>query len=147
MKSNEMRTILILIIVGVLIILGIVMWGKKGKGDNPQQQGELTKTEADGTVVNISEKVNEDKKMKGFDITNVELKEKNGETILKARVTNNTKTTQERFFGKIVFLDQSNKEIGRTSVDVPESKAGETIQIEVTITEDYVNAYDYRLEK
>ena len=153
MKKQEKRLILILIIVSALIIT-IIWFVTRNKEDNNVgettenvEQGEFTKVEADGTIVNTSEKLNENKQNIGFEITNINFIKRGNETILTARVTNNTGAEQGSFFGKIVLLDKSGKEIGRIPVMISETQNGEAIDIETSITESYANAYDFRLEK
>ena len=153
MKKQEKRLILILIIVSALIIT-IIWFVTRNKEDNNVgettenvEQGEFTKVEADGTIVNTSEKLNENKQNIGFEITNINFIKRGNETILTARVTNNTGAEQGSFFGKIVLLDKSGKEIGRIPVMISETQSGEAIDIETSITESYANAYDFRLEK
>ena len=92
-------------------------------------------------------KLKQTKENLGFSITNINFVKRGNETILTARVTNNTGTEQGSFFGKIVLLDKSGKEIGIIPVMISETQNGEAIDIETSITESYANAYDFRLEK
>lgn len=153
MKKSEKKMILILIIVSIFII-GAIWFATKPKDEsnneetnNSAAQGEYTKVEEDGTIVNISEKLKENKEMQGFELTNIQFKERNGETILSARVTNKTGETQKTFIGNIILLDKNSKEIGRIPVRISTIEAGESRDIEATITESYANAYDFKLEK
>ena len=153
MKSQEKRMLLILVIVSALIIT-IIWFTTRNKENNNVggttenvEQGEFTKVEADGTIVNTSEKLKQTKENLGFSITNINFVKRGNETILTARVTNNTGTEQGSFFGKIVLLDKSGKEIGKIPVMISETQNGEAIDIETSITESYANAYDFRLEK
>ena len=153
MKSQEKRMLLILVIVSALIIT-IIWFATRNKENNNVggttenvEQGEFTKVEADGTIVNTSEKLKQTKENLGFSITNINFVKKGNETILTARVTNNTGTEQGSFFGKIVLLDKSGKEIGRIPVMISETQNGEAIDVETSITESYANSYDFRLEK
>lgn len=160
MKTKEKKMIIILVVVAIIII-AILLILRKPKDDvgestnNPvasvdQQNtkvGEFAKVEQDGTITNTSQKVKESREMEGFKLSNINLKEVSGETILSARITNITDKKQESFFGNIVLLDKANNEIGRIPVKVSETESGETIEIEASITESYVNAYNFRLEK
>lgn len=151
MKKKEKRMILILILVSILIV-GIVWLVTRPKTNKTNAsgsvaQGEFTKVDNEGTIVNTSEKINEDREELGFSITNVKLEEKNGETIISARITNKTESNQESFFGNIVLFDKQGNEIGRIPTMVSETQKGESIDIEASITESYVNAYDFKLEK
>ena len=153
MKKQEKRMLLILVIVSALIIT-IIWFATRNKENNNVggttenvEQGEFTKVEADGTIVNTSEKLKQTKENLGFSIKNINFVKRGNETILTARVTNNTGAEQGSFFGKIVLLDKSGKEIGRIPVMISETQSGEAIDIETSITESYANAYDFRLEK
>ena len=90
MKSSEKKGILILILVAVLIIAAIWMFtnqkngGANNNGGSTQisqvdaSQGEFTKVEQDGTIVNTSEKLKENKVESGYEITNISYAEKDG---------------------------------------------------------------------
>lgn len=159
MKKKEKRMILILVIVSILIVgvIWLVTRPKTNKtnttgsvaqgGTSSAAQGEFTKVDNEGTIVNTSEKINKDREELGFSITNVKLEEKNGETIISARITNKTDSNQESFFGNIILLDKQGNEIGRIPTMVSETQKGESIDIEASITESYANAYDFKLEK
>ncbi len=158
MKSKEKRNILILIGVGVLIIaiLFVCTRGNKKEeatGGNPAteqnsaSQGKYTKVEENGSIVNTSEKLHENREDSGFLVSNISFEEVNGETVLKARITNKTGADQETFLGNIVLIDKQGNEIGRIPVRVSNTQKDEMVDIEASITESYANAYDFRLEK
>lgn len=160
MKENEKRGILILIILSIVVVVVLVMifrphknneianGGTANQGQTNNGQGEYVKTNAEGEKVNTSEKINSTKEVGEYTLSNVSLKETNGETVMSARITNKSGRDQGGFFGNIVLVDKSNKEIGKIPVKVSDMKAGETREIGATITESYAeNAYDYRLEK
>ena len=161
MKSNEKRGILILILV-VIIIIGIMFAVTRGSKDtNPNinneenielsqvdpSRGEFTKTESDGTVVNTSDKLKEDKVESGFEISNINYTEKDGHTVLEADVTNMTGSSQSAFMAEIVLLDKEGKEQGRIPVAIPDTQTGETICVQAGINDQYANAYNFKLEK
>ena len=172
MKSKEKKAILILVVVSVIII-GVTWYFTRGRNNdvggnagggqvanNPTSgqvannsssnssasQGEFTKNEGD-KIVNTSEKLKENKEESGLLMTGISFEEANGETVLRATITNNTETVQASFFGNIVLLDKSGNEIGRIPVRVSEMQAGEIRDIEASITESYANAYDFKLVK
>lgn len=161
MKSNEKRGILILILV-VIIIIGIMFAVTRGSKDtNPNinneenielsqvdpSRGEFTKTESDGTVVNTSDKLKEDKVESGFEISKINYTEKDGHTVLEADVTNMTGSSQSAFMADIVLLDKEGKEQGRIPVAIPDTQTGETICVQAGINDQYANAYNFKLEK
>ena len=161
MKKKEKQGLIILIMVAILIIA--IIWfatrpkeNKENQGNNKPTtvvssqnaaEGEFTKVESNGTVVNTSEKLKEEKNAQGFEISDIQYKEVNGETILTARVTNMTGSEQKSFWAEIVLLDKAGKELGRIPVEIAETQKGESIRIEASITERYANAYDFKLEK
>ena len=170
MKKKEKKGILILILVGIVIIaiiFGVTRLNNKvDDGKQPAQgnnggssasnlemsqvdpsQSEFTKTESDGTVVNTSNKLKEDKVESGFEISNINFSEKDGHTSLEADVTNMTGTAQGNFMAEIVLLDKEGKEQGRIPVAIPETQIGETVGIQAGINDQYANAYNFRLEK
>lgn len=170
MKSSEKKGILILILVGIVIIaiiFGVTRLNNKvDDGKQPAQgnnggssasnlemsqvdpsQGEFTKTESDGTVVNTSEKLKEDKVESGFEISNISYSEKDGHTELAADVTNMTGSNQGNFMAEIVLLDKEGKEQGRIPVAIPETQIGETVGITAGINDSYANAYNFMLVK
>ena len=159
MKKKEKQRLLILVVVAVLII-GVIWFitrpkNEEIKGNNggtsagtaSLAQGEFTEVKDNGTVVNTSEKLNQNKEESGFLLTNIKLEEKNGETTLYATVTNKTEKEQAAFLGKIVLLDKKGKEVGRIPVMISDMQIGEAIDIQASITERYTNAYNFRLER
>lgn len=156
MKKEEKQGLLILIVVAILVIT-IIWFATRNKEPNEitdASQEKYTNVEADGTIVNTSEKLKEDKEEQGFLITNIEFKQKDGETTFTASITNRTGSNQESFLGNIVLLDKSGKEIGRIPVRLSDMQIGETIDVNAiikdtgaTMTQGYANAYNFKLER
>ena len=164
MEKNErkMKIILIAIIIIVLIVatvwLALLLTNKNNKmiqttktenqiQNETIEQKELTKKEDDGTIVNVSQKLNENKEIDGFIITNINFTEKDGNSEMLACITNKTGYAQEGFLVDVVLYSQQGNEIGRIPASVLPTEANETIQIRAKITENYINAYDFKLEK
>lgn len=149
MKKNEKRMILILIIVSVLIIgvVYILTRPKKSEEENEKPKEEFVEVLEDGTKFNISNKLKEEKTIEGLKIGNIQLTEKNGQSVLLADVTNNTSKDSEVFLINIKLYDKTGKEIAIIPGIVSPVKAGETVQLNAGITEDYANAYDFTVEK
>jgi len=169
MKKSEKKAILILILVCVLVIA--VIWGMttlSNRNNNNEQEnfnevnknetqremsnvdpsrGEFTQTESDGTVVNTSEKLKETKVESGFELSNINYSEKDGNTTFEADVTNMTGSNQGNFMADIVLIDKEGKEQARIPVAIPEMQIGETVGIQAGINDSYANAYNFRLER
>lgn len=160
MRDNSKKGMIIMAILSIVAIIALIIVlpqsekAKKAETKKEQtsdiegaEQTEIIKLNGSGETVNTSKKINQNKELGDFTLSNVSLKETNGETVLSARITNKSRVSQAGFMGNIILLDKQNQEIGRMPVKISEMSAGETKRIEASITESYVDAYDYRLEK
>ena len=150
MEGNEKKRKYIIIAVVVIIVavlaIGIITSKMGNKSEEAQKEESIVEIKDDGTVQNKSNKVKEDREIKGFKVTNIDLiKDTNGNTILTADVTNETGKNQKGFLVEIILLDKEGKELGRIPGAIIETEAGETIELRSEITEDYINAYDIKL--
>ena len=136
---------LCLICIGVYLIFS--SFNKKGGENN----GEISETDAnskyvkvleDGTKVNTSPKLKENKKYKNLDITDLNLTQSDGMTNLKGYITNNTNETQEESTINILLMDDQGNEITRMGAHIKNLKAGETTLLNSSCTFDYSNTYD-----
>ena len=146
MNSNKKTIILIMILVGIILIIFTASM-LINKNDNAIEVEELIKKQEDGSTINISKKLNENKEINGFIISNINFTEKNGDSELLAIVKNETGKTQNGFLIDIVLYDKTEKEIGRIPGTITKTEPGEEIQIRAKITENYINAYDLKIEK
>lgn len=164
MKKKEKQFLAILII-AVVVIIGVI-WlitnnkktenkenGQKIENNGTTMQGEFTKEENDGTIVNTSEKLKEVREVEGFKLSDVKLEGKDGNTMFKALVTNTTSEKKAGFLAKVIVYDKTGNEIGTIPASITGTaddgtvEPGETIQMMCEIDLDYVNAYDYKLVK
>ena len=163
MKKKERRNLLILIIVAIVIIAiltgirnsknSVKNEGENGTGNNIENRtenievGEYEQLLEDGTKLNTSEELKKEKEIEGIKITNIQLTEQGGQTVLLADVTNSTEAETDVIGINIIVLDKEGNEIGRIPGAVSPLKPGESKQLNAGITEDYANAYDFRVEK
>ena len=151
MKSKEKKILLILIIVAIAIIA--ILWfiargGKESKQEETNQvKEEFVQVQEDGTKVNISNKLKEEKELDGLKIGNIQLTEKDGQLTLLANVTNTTSQDVDAFFIDIILYDKDGNEIDTILGLVSPVKAGQTVELKAGITEDYANAYDFKVVK
>ena len=151
MKSKEKKMLLILIIVAIAIIA--ILWfiargGKESKQEETNQvKEEFVQVQEDGTKVNISNKLKEEKELDGLKIGNIQLTEKDGQLTLLANVTNTTSQDVDAFFIDIILYDKDGNEIDTILGLVSPVKAGQTVELKAGITEDYANAYDFKVVK
>ena len=150
MKPEERRNLLILIIVGAIIIGALVMKNRGNNDVNPEEKEikeEYVQVLDDGTKLNVSEELKEAKKIDGLEITNIQLTQKGGQTVLLADVTNPTAQEVGATGIYIIILDRKGNEIGKIPGVISPLKVGETKQLNVGVTDDYANAYDFKVEK
>ena len=103
---------------------------------------DYVKESENGTKINISPKINQDMKLNGLDIKNIQLTCKNGITTLLADVSNNTNKDSEMKNINIQFLDEDNKEIRTVNGYIPSLKIGETTKLNVSMSSNLIIAYD-----
>lgn len=167
MKKSEKQMILVLIIVAVIIIAVLVnvrnsrqekvvdnSTGNTGTSvqTNPNKSGVTETTEEfverleDGTKLNVSEKLAQTKKVGNYEISNIQITEKNGESRLIADVKNTSNAKIGMKFAKLVLLDKEGKEITSTDAIIGDVEAGQTVQLIASVTTDFSNAYDFSIQ-
>ena len=150
MKKKEAIFILILIAIVVAIIVMGAVRKNKAKGNNANgNQGENKvnyEVLEDGTKLNKSSKVNEDKTYNGLKFSNIQLTENGNLTSLIADVTNTTSTATSDFtMVDLTFYDEAGTSLGSTIGLIKPLAAGETTQLNASLTLDYANAYDLKI--
>ena len=151
MKSNEKRMILILLIILAIAII-IFAVNKNKKADNNENKieennvvEEFVEVLEDGTKLNTSTKLHETKNVNGIKIGNIQLTNKNGQSILLADATNETQNSTEEKFVDITLYDKNGGKLGIVKGIIAPLKAGETQQFSVSLQIDYANAYDFEI--
>ena len=108
--------------------------------------GEYTRTLEDGTKLNTSEALNQDKDFDGFKLYNVQLVSRNVTTTLVADIENNTETDyNDGIQANVTFLTDTQFEIITVPTEIPPLKKGETTQLNVNVSFDYSSAYDFKM--
>ena len=153
-KKNNKKGLLmaiILIIIIIVIALIIIQKSKETVPGNSKEEKNSTNTESyveeieDGVKINKSTKLNEAKEINGLLITNIQLTTIDGMTTLLADVTNNSGTETEVKQVQITLLDQEGKELVTVTGIVNALDVGETTELNISMTSDFVNAYDFRV--
>ena len=143
--------IVIAVIIAIIVIININNNNNKTENITPQGQEEQN-TESyveeieTGLKINKSTKLNEAKEVQGLKITNIQLSTKDGMTTLLADVINNSGTKTSLKTVEITLIDKEGNELTKVtgivdSLDVEDSK-----QLNIGMTSDYVNAYDFKVE-
>ena len=160
-KRIQMRKVRKKIIIGVIIIIACIVSAniflKKGTNNINIDENKLeiydssiadyVKKIDDGTKINVSPKLNQDTKINGLDIKNIQLTCKNGITTLLADIFNNTNKDSEIQHINIKLLDKENKEIRTVRGYIPALKIGETTKLNVSMSSNLITAYDIEFSK
>ena len=144
-KINKMRVLIFALIVLVLIIVLIISISSLVKNKNVDHENKYVQVQEDGTKVNISKKLAENKNVNGIDVEDISLKEKDNITVLEARVVNNSKEKKEEFMVNIEFLNDNDEQITTITGYIPTLEAGETTTIKTQTTLDFANSYNIKI--
>ena len=152
-RKNNKRVVILLIIVVFLIILVTFLFSKNVDEQNNENVAKVNNVEESyveeieaGVKINKSTKLNEAKEVNGLLVTNIQLTAESGITTLLADVTNNTGNRTEAKVVNITLLDYEGQELTTVTGIIKELNVGETTQLNISLTTDYVNAYDFRVE-
>ena len=101
---------------------------------------------SEGVKINISEKLNANKKSSEFSISNIKLTEKDNDTLLEGVITNiSGHDILEEKTIKIKYVDDNGEELGIVYAVIMPLKNGETTALITSATSDYSNAYDFMI--
>lgn len=159
MKKNEVKMILILILVAIIII-AVLVKVRDGKAsvsengnsngtvetENAEETGEFVQVLEDGTKLNTSSKLAETKTFGNYEVSNIQLTEQNGQSLILADVKNIGSAKAETVLIDITLLDKSGNEITTIGGIIGDVEAGETVQLNASATVDFANAYDFSIK-
>ena len=151
MKKNEKKFLTILIAITIIVVIIFIATRGKGKKEENKVEENTVKEEfvqvlEDGTKLNTSTKLNETKKINGIEFGNIQLTMKDGQSMLLADVKNTTETASELTLVDVTLLDKEGKTIVKVGGIIPPLEAGESTQFNSSMTLDYANAYDFKVE-
>ena len=155
MKKNEKIMITILIVIVVIVGGILIIRNVNQKESEPQPQEEVenivaeenVQTLGDGTKLNISTKLKESKKLGDLEIGDIQLTNKNGQSVLLANVVNKGKQKTDVILIDIVLYDKNNQEIATIPGIISPLEVRESTQLNTVVQEDYANAYDFKIVK
>lgn len=162
-KNNKIITMLIIIVVAIIGI--ILIWQNIPKNqekneiekintneyENNQEVNDViekyVKELDDGTKLNISNKLNETKRLEGLEISNIQFTYKNGMSIVLADVENTTNQDISLTPINLKLYDEQGNVLESLDGLISEVKAGERTQLNIGVSNDLANAYDFTIEK
>lgn len=154
MKQNEkiLIGVLILILVVVLVVVAV------NKGNNKEKNEMLANNEQNivennvqilenGTKLNTSSELAEERTIDGLEVSNIKLKENGGISALTADIKNPTAQDKESIKVKVEILDGTGKTITTLRGKIDPVKAGKTAKLNIAVTADVANAHDFKITK
>ena len=156
--SKNSKIIIAIIVVWIILLIGIALFkniGKNNKNENMQTevteenttQEEFVQKLEDGSKLNISEKLKEERKLGNLEIKNIQLREEGKITTLIADVENPTKVKTEKKKVKVEILDKQGNVITELKGIIDPVEANGKAQINMAVTADVANAYDFRISE
>lgn len=158
MTRDEKRWIVLLVAV-LVIAIGLIIGLAKSKNVNKEEQKEnVTNIEQiqneeyvevldDGTKVNTSNKLKEDKEFNGLKISNISIEEKGNETVLEADITNISSKSQGDYGIYLVIKDDEGNEIKKIAGYINHIEPNEETKLKIKTSYDFANAYDFEIEE
>lgn len=152
MKREEKKIVLIILVVTILIIGGILILknAKKDKEILPQkdtQTGEYVDILKNGTKLNKSAKIKETKMLDGLEISGIQFTYINGIAVILGNVKNNTNIDMNLTPIVLTLFDEKGNVLETLETIISPVKAGENVQLNVSVSADYANAYDFSIIK
>ena len=156
MKNNEKKGLIILAVVAIVIIGVIFLITRpKTESNTNTNAGSITEENKtveefvqnldDGTKINTSTKLNETKTVNGLKIGNIQLTNKNNQSILLADVENTSGKDTPVMLIDIILIDKNGNELGKVNGIIGDLKAGAKTQLNTSTMIDYANAYDFKI--
>ena len=156
MNKNERRGIMVIIVALIIVIIvaiNLILPKEEQKKGKNEEQKENTKVEEyaveleDGTRVNTSNKLKEDKEFNGLRISNISIEEKENETTVQADVINQTMEGQGDYGIYLIIKDNQGNEIKKIAGYINYVEANEKTKLKIKTSYDFANAYDFDIEK
>lgn len=155
-KKIKFSSIIILAIVIVILIMVIVFSVKKltqsdendsenGNTDLENNTVSYVQEIEDGIKVNTSTAMNTSKTLDGLLITNIQLSNRSGMTSFLADVTNNTDKATPVKTVEITLLSNNGEEMTKLTGIINALQPGETTELNIATTSDYITAYDFTI--
>lgn len=154
-KKINVKKIIILILAAIIavIILGTVFKKEDNREAVRKQQQQLAEVQRnyttldDGTQVNTSKKIIEDKNIGTLVISNTQITRKNNITTVIADVKNTGTENAGKFSVNVTFIEKDGDEIANMVGYIQEVKPGETLDLVISGSHNFVDAYDFIIEK
>ena len=152
-KKNNKKIIIILVIAVILIIAVVAIYlinKRRSLGEKESVQNEVesyVQEVEDGVKLNTSTAMNTSKTLGNLLITNIQLTNRSGMTNLLAEVVNNSEETTPLKTVEITLLSYDGEELVKLNGVINSLEPGESTQLNIATTSNYITAYDFRIEE
>ena len=149
MKTSKKNLILLLIVVVLVIIIMIffVVMNRKGKdtNENVVENNDTNFTDQEGET-QFYEELEETKILNGLEIKNIQLTNKNNQSMLLAEIENKTGKETQEILINVIFSDKEGNQIGKIGGMIAPLKDGEKTKLSSSSMKDYSNAYNFEIK-
>ena len=150
-KGITAIALVVITLIAIMLIIIMVNTFRKKEPENVgpvqgEEQEEYVQILQDGSKLNKSEELLKEKKLDELEISNIQLKETGGITTLLADVKNNTNHEIQERDVTIEVLDKQGNVITKLNGTIDTVEAGGKVQLNMSVTGDVANAYDFRIK-
>ena len=132
---------MLLVVIAIFVIMLVAYSGFMAFGGNNKKE------DAKGIAEeNVSKELLKNKTFKGLELRDIEVESTSSLTHLMANITNTTDVEFPAGMVDIVFLDSSNKEMGRVPTYIDTVAPKGEIRIDTVIDKNYKNAHTFKVE-
>lgn len=145
------RIVIIVLVLAIILIRVIISENnKENEVQNIVQEPVVEKyveVLEDGTKLNTSNKLKEIKKVDGLEISGIQLTNQNGVSVILATVKNISGRDLGLTVIEVTLYDDKNNVLEKVEGFVSPVKAGGSVQLNMGVSEDCSNAYDFSVVK
>lgn len=151
-SKNKKKLITIMVIfITIIVTIGIILTyiiNNQNKNEKAEKNETYwVETKEDGKKINKSEKMVKTKEFEGLSLEKQEFVSKDSKTEISIKVTNNTQQDIPVTPIVLILLDKEGNEIVRLNGIINPTKVGESSKIYIGSSLDYVDAYDFKIER
>lgn len=160
-EKNSNLIIILIVIIMIVAIVGLLIWGLNNKENNDLitqspiaeesmlSGNKYVNKSANGLRLNTSDKLKETKLMDGIEIKINQVSSLDNYTTILGTIKN---TTSEQIVETDIFLtvyDDKGNELTKNNIGkvIPTLAANQEIDLNISIINDYANAYDMKFER
>lgn len=147
-NKKRIFTIIFIIITISMIILLKNIWNNQEKREMVDTNNIYwVTTDKSGKKTNNSKKMEEIKEFEGLTLKKQEFVSKDSKTEISIKVINNTPRDIQTIPIVLTLLNQEGEELVKLKGIISPTKAGESTTIYINSSLDYINVYDFKVER